>query len=227
MAEITYYGHSAFSVTTAGKSILFDPFVSGNPAANIVNIDSLTPHCILLSHGHGDHIGDTIEIYKKTKCQIIAIYEIAEWLIKQGVENVIGMNIGGTVDLGFTKIKMVGAVHSNSLPDGTYAGEAAGFVVYNDEDCFYYAGDTSLTLDMQLISQDFKLGFAFLPVGDHYTMGVSDAARAADFIRCDDIIGMHFDTFPPISIDHEQAIQEFDAQGLNLYLLNINETIEL
>lgn len=227
MAEITYYGHSAFSVTTAGKSILFDPFVSGNPAANIVNLDSLTPHCILLSHGHGDHIGDTIEIYKRTKCQIVAIYEIAEWLAKQGVENVIGMNIGGTVDLGFTKVKMVSAVHSNSLPDGSYAGEAAGFVVYNDEDCFYYAGDTSLTMDMQLIAQDFKLGFAFLPVGDHYTMGISDAVRAADFIRCDDIIGMHFDTFPPIAIDHEKAIQEFDAQGVNLYLLNINETIEL
>lgn len=227
MAEITFFGHSAFQVNTGGKNILFDPFISNNPAANIVNIDGIQPDCILLSHGHGDHIGDTIEIYKKTKCKIIAIYEIAEWLTKQGVENIIGMNIGGTIDLGFAKIKMTKAVHSNSLPDGTYAGEAAGFVVFNEEDCFYYAGDTALTLDMQLIAQDFKLGFAFLPIGDHFTMGIHDSVKAADLIRCDDIIGMHFDTFPPIAINHQNAIHAFDEQGLNLYLMNINETIEL
>ncbi|MBR9859502.1 metal-dependent hydrolase [bacterium] len=227
MAEITYYGHSCFSVKTGGKNILFDPFITPNPKASDVNVDSISPDVILVSHGHGDHVADLVQIAKKSNALVVCVYEIQEWLKTKGVENVIGMNIGGTVDLGFAKAKMVNAIHTSTMPDGTAAGVPAGFVVYNDEDCFYYAGDTALTMDMKLIADDFKLGFAFLPIGDHFTMGIRDAIRASEFIRCDDIIGMHFNTFPPIEIDNAEAQNEFEENGLNLHLMEINQTIEL
>ncbi len=214
-------------VQTGGKNILFDPFITPNPLAADINVSTLKPDVILVSHAHGDHIADLIEVAKSSNALVLCIYELHEWVKAQGVVNTIGMNIGGTVDIGFAKVKMVRAVHSSSLPDGSNAGDPAGFVVYNDEDCFYYAGDTALHSDMKLIASDFKLGFAILPIGDHYTMGVYDAVRAAEFIRCDEIIGMHYNTFPPIEIDTEEAIEIFESNGLNLYLMNINQKIEI
>lgn len=214
-------------VQTGGKNILFDPFITPNPLAADINVSTLKPDVILVSHAHGDHIADLIEVAKSSNALVLCIYELHEWVKAQGVVNTIGMNIGGTVDIGFAKVKMVRAVHSSSLPDGSNAGDPAGFVVYNDEDCFYYAGDTALHYDMKLIASDFKLGFAILPIGDHYTMGVYDAVRAAEFIRCDEIIGMHYNTFPPIEIDTEEAIEIFESNGLNLYLMNINQKIEI
>lgn len=226
MAEIRYYGHSCFEVKTGGKNILFDPFITPNPLAEGVNVSTIEPDVILVSHAHGDHIADLVSIAKQSKALVVCMFEIHEWLHKQGIENTIPMNIGGTVDIGFAKVKMVNAVHSSTFPDGTPGGNPAGFVVYNEEDCFYYAGDTALSLDMKLIASDFKLGFALLPIGDHFTMGVDDAIRAAEFIRCDDIIGMHYNTFPPITIDPQLAISAFASNGINLHLMNINDTIQ-
>lgn len=214
-------------VNTGGKNILFDPFITPNPHASAVNVSTLKPDLILVSHAHGDHIADLVSIALQSKALVVCTFEIFQWLATQGVDNCIAMNIGGTVELEFAFVKMVNAIHSSSFPDGTYGGSAAGFVVYNDEDCFYYAGDTALTEDMKLIAADFKPGFAFLPVGDHYTMGMYDAVRAAEYIRCDEIIGMHFNTFPPITIDTDEAIDVFEGNGLNLHLMNINQTIEL
>lgn len=207
--------------------MLFDPFISPNPAADMVDVSTIHPDVMLVTHGHGDHIADAVAIAKQSKCSVIANYEVTEWMAAQGVKNCFPMNIGGSLNLGFCKIKMVKAEHSSSFPDGSYAGNAAGFVVQSKHTCFYYAGDTALTLDMQLIPLDFLLDFAFLPIGDNFTMGVNDACTASKFIKCNEIIGMHFDTFPPIEINHHAAKNTFKENNVRLILPVVNQTIEL
>lgn len=224
---LTYYGHSCFSLQLSGKNILFDPFITPNPKADMVDVSTINPDIICISHGHGDHVADAVQIAKQSNAQVIAAYEVTEWLAAQGVTNCIPMNTGGVVNLGFCDIKMVKAEHSSSFPDGTYAGNAVGFVISNAEYTLYYAGDTALTIDMQLIALDYKLDLALLPVGDNFTMGVKDAAKAAKLVACKKIVGMHFDTFPPIEIDHKQAVDYFQKEDLNLILPLINQTIEL
>ncbi len=193
----------------------------------MVDVSTIKPDVICISHGHGDHVADVVQIAKQSNAQVVAAYEVTEWLSKKGINNSVPMNIGGTVNLGFCKIKMVKAEHSSSFPDGTYAGLAVGFVISNVEYCLYYAGDTALTLDMQLIPLEYKLDLAILPVGDNFTMGISDAAKAAKLVSCSKVIGMHFDTFPPIEIDHKVAVDYFAKEDLNLILPLINQTIEL
>ncbi|MDC0105966.1 metal-dependent hydrolase, partial [Bacteroidia bacterium] len=151
---LTYYGHSCFSLQLSGKNILFDPFITPNPKADMVDVSTIKPDVICISHGHGDHVADVVKIAKQSNAQVIGAYEVTEWLSKKGIDNSIPMNTGGTVNLGFCKIKMVKAEHSSSFPDGTYAGQAVGFVISNEDYSLYYAGDTALTLDMQLIPLD-------------------------------------------------------------------------
>jgi L-ascorbate metabolism protein UlaG (beta-lactamase superfamily) len=225
--QITFYGHSCFSVQLGGKNILFDPFITPNPKASIVDVSTIKPDVICISHGHGDHVADVVAIAKQSGAQVIASYEVVEWLSAKGITEGIPMNTGGTVNLGFCAVKMVRAEHSSSFPDGSYAGNAVGFVLKSKNSCFYYAGDTALTLDMQLIPLDFKLDFCFLPIGDNFTMGIKDAARAAKLVQCNKVIGMHFDTFPPIEINHDEALQYFENEALQLTLPIINQTIQL
>jgi len=225
--KITYYGHSCFSVELNGKNILFDPFITPNPKASMIDISTIQPDFILVTHGHGDHIADLVAIAKQSKAQVISVYEITEWLLDQGIENSLPMDIGGSVNLGFCTVKMVKAEHSSSFPDGSYAGNASGFVVQTFESSFYFAGDTALTLDMQLIPLTFNLDFAFLPIGDNFTMGIEDAVKSSKLIDCKKIIGMNFDTFPPIEINHKYAYDQFSSAGLNLILPLINQTFEL
>jgi L-ascorbate metabolism protein UlaG (beta-lactamase superfamily) len=224
---IKYYGHSCFEVQISGKNILFDPFISPNPKAKDVDIKQINPDYILVSHGHGDHIADCVAIAEQSKAQVVSTFEITEWLSKQGLENLVPMNTGGSYDLGVAKIKLVRAEHSSSLPDGSYGGNPVGFLVESKEGNFYYAGDTALTLDMKLIPDWIKLDFSILPVGDHFTMGIEDAATAAQWVQSKKIIGMHFDTFPPIEINHDQAKQYFSDKQLELFLPTINQTLEL
>jgi len=226
--KATYYGQSSVGLeTTDGKTLLFDPFITPNPLAKGVDINTLKPDYILLSHGHGDHMADLVTIQKNTGAKVICIFEIAEWLGKQGISNAHAMNIGGSFSFEFGRVKMVNAIHSSTLPDGSSGGSAAGFIIYtNDGKKIYFSGDTALTYDMKLL-EDENLDWAILPIGDNFTMGVEDAIIAAEFIECSRIVGVHYDTFGYIKIDHKEATQQFEAAGLTLLLPAIGETINM
>lgn len=223
--NITYYGHSCFGIEINGKHLLFDPFISPNELAKDIDVNNVKADYILISHGHEDHIADAVSIAKRSKAKVICSWEISVWLGKQGIENIHPMNIGGKVKQDFGNVKCVNAVHSSGMPDGSYGGNPMGFVIESSEANFYYAGDTALTYDMKLIGEYRSINFAFLPIGDNFTMGVDNAILASDFINCEDIIGMHYDTFGSIKIDQKEAIHKFDRAGKNLTLLKIGETI--
>jgi L-ascorbate metabolism protein UlaG (beta-lactamase superfamily) len=223
--KLTYYGHACFLLETQGKRVLFDPFISPNPAAAHMDVNSMEADFILLSHGHEDHVADAEAIARRTNAPIVATFEVANWFAAKDLQ-VMHMNHGGSLNLGFGTVKMVAAVHSSVLPDGSYGGNPAGFVISNDEGTLYFAGDTALTLDMQLIARQFKVDVALLPIGDVFTMGVVDAVIAAEFVACDQVIGMHFNTFPPIQIDPEAARKAFSDAGKTLTLMDIGSTWE-
>lgn len=223
--NIRYYGHSSFGLEINGKHLLFDPFISPNPLAKHIDINSLKADYILVSHGHQDHIADVESIAKRTKATVICNWEISEWLGKKGIENIHPMNTGGKVKLDFGNVKCVVAIHSSSLPDGSYGGTSMGYVIESSEGNFYYAGDTALTYDMKLIGEYRQIDFAFLPIGDNFTMSADNAVIASDFIQCNKIIGMHYDTFESIKIDKEHAVSLFNRSGKKLTLMEIGSTI--
>ncbi len=224
--NITYYGHSCFGVEINGKHLLFDPFISPNELARGIDINLVPADYILISHGHADHIADAESIAKRTGAKVICNWEISVWLEKKGVTEIRPMNTGGKVKLDFGSVKCVVAQHSSSMPDGSYGGNPMGFVIESTEGNFYYAGDTALTYDMKLIGDYRNVDFAFLPIGDNFTMGVDNAIIASDFIKCNDIIGMHYDTFGYIMIDQQEAISKFIRSGKELTLLEIGKTIK-
>lgn len=225
--EITYYGHSCFGVKCGDKSIVFDPFITDNPLETNIHLNEIPCDYILVSHGHGDHIGDVEFLAKLKNAMIVSCHEIVEYFVKKGLLINHPMNIGGNKSFDFGKVKMVNAIHSSSFPDGTYAGNPAGFVIQSKGKTFYYAGDTALSLDMKLIADEFALDVAFLPIGDNFTMNVDDAIKAANFVNCNKIIGMHYDTFGFIKINKEEAIEKFKQAGKELILLNIGQTISI
>nr|MBC7613039.1 metal-dependent hydrolase [Pseudopedobacter sp.] len=221
--KVNYLGHSTFLFEISGKKILIDPFIAPNELASHIKVDEISCDYILISHGHGDHVADLVTIAKRTGAKVVSSFEIIDWCAKQGIENGHPMNLGGSWKFDFGTVKMVYASHSNSLPDGTYGGTAAGFIIKAEGKTIYYAGDTSLNQEMKLTGELNNIDFAFLPIGDNFTMGIDDAVIAADFIKCKNIIGMHFDTFGYIKIDHELAKKAFADAGLNLHLLEITD----
>jgi len=224
---IIFYGQSSFTIQTGGKTLLFDPFITGNPKSKHIDINSIKPDYILLSHGHFDHVADAEQIGKANDATVISGYEVATWFGEKGLNNH-PLNHGGKWKFDFGMVKYVNAVHSSILPDGSYGGNSGGFVIWNEETCFYFAGDTALTLDMKLIPMTCPaLDFAILPIGDNFTMGYDDAAIASEFIECDTIIGCHFDTFGYIEIDHKAAKAAFAAKNKRLILPTIGEEITL
>lgn len=226
--KFNYYGHACFSVEVNGKTLLFDPFITPNELTKgLVDAESIACDYILVSHGHADHIADAAAIAKRTGATCIAAYEVYEWLGKQGVANAHPMNTGGKWNFDFGTVRCVVAQHSSGLPDGSYGGNPMGFVIHSSEGDFYYSGDTALTLDMQLIPRWSQLKFAVLPIGDNFTMDAADAAVAADFCGASKVVGVHYDTFGFIKIDHEAAVQTFADAGKTLLLPGIGETIEL
>ncbi len=226
--KITYYGHACFGVNLVGKNLLFDPFISQNELAKHIDVSAVPADYIFISHGHFDHVADALEIANRTGAAIVSNYEVVTWFEKQGAKKTHPMNPGGKWKFKFGTAKYVAAVHSSSMPDGTYGGNPGGFVMESIEGNFYYSGDTALAMDMQLIPLTCgKLNVALLPIGDNFTMGVDDAVIASDFVKCNKVIGLHYDTFGYIKIDHAEAKQKFVAKGKELLLLNIGETVEL
>ncbi len=225
--KLTFYGHSCFLVEINNKKILFDPFITYNELAKDIDVNKIEADYIFLSHGHADHIADCISIATRTNATVVAIFEIHEWLNKNGVTNTHPMNTGGKWNFDFGTVKCVVAQHSSSLPDGTYGGNPIGFIFTTTEGNFYYSGDTALTLDMQLIPLWAELNFAVLPIGDNFTMDVNDAIKAAEFVNTTTVVGVHYDTFGYIKVNHENAITSFEATGKKLFLPAIGETIDV
>lgn len=224
--KLTYYGQSCFELEINGIKVLFDPFISHNPLAKHIDVNSLKPGFILVSHGHGDHTADLLTVQKNSGAKVVCIAEIANWLGKQGIDNTHPMNIGGAFNFDFGRVKMVNAIHSSTMPDGAAGGNPAGFVIYTGDKTIYFAGDTALTYDMKLLADD-NLAWAILPIGDNYTMGVDDAIKAAGFVNCKNVVGIHYDSFPVIEIDKNEAKEKFTKAGLVLKLPTIGESIEL
>jgi L-ascorbate metabolism protein UlaG (beta-lactamase superfamily) len=198
-AHITWFGHNAWSLETAGKTVLIDPFLNDSPTAP-VKADEVKADFILLSHGHGDHLGDTIAIAQRTGATIITNFEVSEWLKGQGVpeDKVIGMNPGGGIQQPFGHVKFTIAHHSSSLPDGSYGGAPGGWLLKVDGARLYFACDTALFLDMKLIGAG-GLDLAVLPIGDLYTMGPDDALDAIKLLNPQRVAPCHYNTWPPIA----------------------------
>ena len=224
--KITFYGHACLGIQIKDIYILVDPFISGNDKASEIDINSLKVDYILVTHAHQDHTLDVEAIAKRTGAVIVSNYEIITHYQNLGLEGH-PMNHGGSWDFEFGNVKYINAIHTSSFPDGTYGGQPGGFIIEGEHKNIYIAGDTALTMDMKLIPMQIKLDLAILPIGDNFTMGISDAILASDFIECDKILGYHFDTFGYIEINHEEAKRKFFDKDKDLMLLEIGESVEL
>jgi L-ascorbate metabolism protein UlaG (beta-lactamase superfamily) len=238
--QLTYLGHACFLLETSKAKILFDPFINPNSIVQEIrsasldtslvsklNTDDIKCDYVLVSHGHEDHIVDAEAILKSTNATVVSNFEIVSWFGSKGINNGHPMNHGGSWTFDFGKVKYVTAVHSSVLPDGTYGGNPGGFVIEADGKTIYYAGDTALTYDMKLIAESYTVDLAILPIGDNFTMGPEDASRAAKFVECDNVIGMHFDTFGYIKVNHEDVKTLFAQNGQHIELMTIGQTKEL
>ena len=225
--KLTFYGHACFSIELEGKTLLFDPFISPNELAKDIDINAIKADYIFISHGHEDHLADVEAIAKNNDSTIVSNFEIISWLGNKGLTKAHPMNHGGSWNFDFGKVKYVNAVHSSTLPDGSSGGNPGGFVVETKEGNFYFAGDTALHMDMKLIPLFTSLDFAILPIGDNFTMGITDAIMATQFVETDKVVGVHYDTFGYIKIDKEIAVKKFKSNQIELHLPAIGETIEI
>ncbi len=207
--EITYHGHACFSVRTQQAHLLIDPFLTGNAMADI-KPDAVTPDYILVTHAHGDHLGDALPIAKRTGATVISNNEIHTYMAKHGVRSH-GMHIGGAHVFPFGKIKLTIAHHGSSFPDGSYGGSPCGFLLWLEDKVLYHAGDTALFLDMKLYGEE-GIDVAMLPIGDNFTMGPEDAVKAVGFLQPKQAILMHYNTFGVIAQDAEAV-----AEAVRLY----------
>ncbi len=224
--KITFYGHASLGLEIDNFNVLVDPFISGNPKASHIDIETLKADYILVTHAHQDHILDVEAIAKRTGATLISNYEIVTHYEAKGLKGH-PMNHGGSWQFDFGKVKYVNAIHTSSFPDGSYGGQPGGFIIETYKKTLYIAGDTALTYDMKLIGKAYDLDLAVLPIGDNFTMGVDDAIIASDFIKCDSILGYHYDTFGYIEIDKVRAKAKFDTESKSLTLLDIGASIEI
>ncbi len=205
--KITWFGHASLALDIDGTRVLVDPFLSGNPL-NTADPATLEADYILLTHGHADHVGDTVAIAKRTGATVIGNFEVANWIAGQGVQNTQGMNPDGMYDFGFARIGLTIAFHSSSMPDGSYGGQPNGIVITTPNDkTIYLAGDTALFSDMQLIGER-GIDLAVLPIGGYYTMGPAESLLAVKFIRPRMVLPVHYNTFPVIQVDVTQWAQQ-------------------
>ena len=197
--KVTWYGHACFLFELDGTKLLVDPFISGNPLAPVQRQD-VTADYILVSHGHGDHLGDAVEIAKRCAATVISNFEIHNWLVGQGVEKTHPQHIGGGSDYPWGRAKLTIAHHGSALPDGSYGGNPCGFLLYVKGKKIYHACDTGLFYDMKLIGEE-GVDLAILPIGDTYTMGPDDALRAVKLIQPQKVVPIHYNTFDVITQD--------------------------
>jgi len=227
--SITWLGHSTFIITTpGGKRIVTDPWLEGNPKCppEFRKIDKAD--VILLSHGHSDHSSDVVNVARATGAPVVGIFELSVWLTGKGLQNVVGMSIGGTTQIAGLEITMVPAVHSSSVVEnGTviYLGEPTGFVVRMENgQAFYFAGDTALFSDMRLIGEMYSPDVAFLPIGDHFTMGPDAAARACLMLGVRQVVPMHYATFPVLTGSPDRLKHLVEPHGIDVLVLTPGET---
>ncbi|MGB5316838.1 MAG: metal-dependent hydrolase [Robiginitalea sp.] len=225
--KITFLGHAALYIQTSTHRILVDPFISGNEmAAGKIDVQALNPDVILLTHAHQDHVLDVEAIASRTEALIISNYEIVTYYQNKGFQGH-PMNHGGARDFDFGWLKYVNAVHTSSFADGTYGGQPGGFLLKCEGKMIYIAGDTALHSDMKLIPLYGNTDLAILPIGDNFTMGVTDALLAAGFVDCNRVMGVHYNTFGYIEIDTDAAIKTFKDGGKTLLLPEIGEVLSV
>ncbi|CAM1356919.1 MULTISPECIES: metal-dependent hydrolase [Tenacibaculum] len=224
--NITFYGHACFGIEINGTNLLVDPFITGNSQATHIDIETIKADYILLTHAHQDHVLDVELIAEKTDATIVSNYEIVMYY---NAKNLKGhpVNHGGTFKTDKFSAKYVNAIHTSSFADGTYGGQPGGFVISSGNKSLYIAGDTAVTMDMKLIPMTTKLTASIFPIGDNFTMGVEDAIIACDLVECNKVIGCHFNTFPPIEINTEDAKKQFSIKDKELTLLAIGESITI
>ncbi|WHY65963.1 metal-dependent hydrolase [Neobacillus sp. SuZ13] len=225
--KLSYHGHSVVQIQTNGKKILIDPFINGNQLTDL-KVAETRPDVIILSHGHNDHVGDTVELAKKNNALVVANHELSTYLSWQGV-NTHGMHIGGAHQFEFGKVKLTQAFHGSSYTTENneiiYCGMPAGILFMNEGKTIYHAGDTALFSDMKLIGERHPINVAFLPIGDNFTMGPEDAAYAAKLLKAKTVVPIHFNTFPPIKQDPFKFIELLEDK--NGKLLQPGEAIEI
>ena len=210
VVRLTYHSHACFSIDAGGTSLLIDPFLNGNPLAD-VSAEEVDADYILISHGHGDHVGDAVAIAKRTGAMTISNFEIHDWLLAQGVERAHPLHIGGGFDFPFGRVKLTIAHHGSVLPDGCYGGNPAGFLLSLQGKTIYHACDTGLFYDMKLIGEE-GLDLAILPIGDNFTMGPEDALRAVELLEPKVVIPIHYDTFDLIKQDPYAFARRVEAE---------------
>lgn len=212
---LTWHGHACWTIESNGTTLLIDPFLSDNPLADI-GPDDVDPDYILISHGHFDHVGDAVAIAKRTGATIISNFEIVSYCQAQGAENGHGMNLGGGYNFPFGRVQLTIAHHTSMLPDGSYGGDASGFLITTGGATIYDAADTALFGDMRLLGDMNEIDVALIPIGDNFTMGPRDALQAVKFVRPKVVIPMHYNTFDLIAQDAEawaqQVKEETDTQ---------------
>jgi L-ascorbate metabolism protein UlaG (beta-lactamase superfamily) len=225
--SLKWLGHGGWAIRTGQHSILVDPFLTENPTAPM-SIDELQADTILVSHGHFDHIADVPAIAQRTKAQVVSSFEIAQWLGRtHGLQNTLGMNLGGSARFPFGTIKMTQAWHSSALPDGSYGGNPAGFLLRFERLSVYFACDTALFSDMRLYAAP-RLDLAVLPIGDLFTMGPEDAVEAVKLLQPRYVLPAHYNTWPPIEQDAVLWADRVRAQTTAIpKVLNPGESFEL
>jgi len=224
--KLKYLSHSSFQITSDnGNIILIDPFLSGNPNAP-VNAEELNADFIILTHAHGDHIGDSLSIAKRCDSLVIAVNELANYVAEKGIR-AHNMHIGGAYNFEFGRLKFTIAHHGSVTPDGVYGGEPAGVLLTIDDKTLYHTGDTGLFYDMKLIGELNNINYILAPIGDNFTMGIDDAVKAVEFTNADIAIPMHYNTFPVIEANPKEFKEKVEALGKKSIVMDYGQEIEL